>query len=34
MAAFLETLDGEVQAEARWLTPPAQAIGNSRGGGT
>ncbi len=28
LTAFLGTLDGGVRAEARWLTPPAQVVGN------
>jgi cytochrome c peroxidase len=34
LTAFLGTLDGGIRADARWLTPPAQVVGNSQRGGT
>ena len=34
LADFLETLDGGIAVESRWLAPPAQVDGNSRGDGT
>jgi cytochrome c peroxidase len=34
LAAFLATLDGGVDADPRWLRPPAQATGRSRADGS